>query len=408
MAMRGPMRNELFKYRKRKNISLDGSIPGVPYTPLRRSRRHVSGMPYRPSSSNYHHRSYMGNMPREYHPRLNSPGVGWSEYDSHESSHISFARTPPIRTGSSHNFSRNAPGMLSVPTDDLALDELWSMATLRSSRPQEGPIGMSADEFAFVNSEVRTNLDLRDDLKVRPLPGLSEITDVLSQLEKVLPQDHPDIINLAKAADTLTGGQFSADRQISQISEPFSIMKNSYITDPHEEAEQFFNQQMQILDKSFELAEPVTDQGFEGIAQQDEQLLLNADQMMSIPTSELDTGPQEMLVDGDTLEQIIENEVAAFGPQQQFIAEDMMPMIDTPGPQMTNPMEQDFGYGTAPVVEEINQAIDQLQQMQYGPPMMPEYMVDPMQQFMPDYMMPGFGPMNPGFGPMGSMPMPGP
>ena len=118
----------------------------------------------------------------------------------------------------------------------------------------------------------------------------------------------------------------------------------------------------------------------------------------------------------NTLEQIVENDAAAFGPQQQFIAEDMMPMADMPGPQMHGAMEQNVGYGTVPVVDEINQAIDQIQQqtgpdpmqMQYGPPMMPEYMVDPMQQYMPDYMVSGFGPMNPGFGPMGPMPMPGP
>ena len=130
-------------------------------------------------------------------------------------------------------------------------------------------------------------------------------------------------------------------------------------------------------------------------------------------TPEPDAVPQEMLEE-DTLEQIVDNDAAAFEPQQQFVAEDMMPVADMPSPQMADPMEQDIGYGTAPVADEINQAIDQIQQqtepdpmqMQYGPPMMQEYMVDPMQQFMPYYMMPGFGPMNPGFGPMG--PIPGP
>jgi hypothetical protein len=200
-------------------------------------------------------------MPREYRPRINSPNIGWNEYDSHESSHISFSRTPPIRTEPSQNFNRNTSGigMSTILTDDLAMDELWSMARGISSRPQERPISMSADEFAFVNSEVRTNLNLRDDLNVRPLPGLSDITDTLNQLEKVLPKDHPDIINLTNAADKLTDGQFSADRQALQAHEPLSAVEDSYASDPHKEAEQFFNQQMQILDKSFDppVSEPI-------------------------------------------------------------------------------------------------------------------------------------------------------
>jgi hypothetical protein len=81
---------------------------------------------------------------------------------------------------------------------------------------------------------------------------------------------------------------------------------------------------------------------------------------------------------------------------------------------MAGPIGPDVGFSEPEAAfNEINQAIDQIQQqaepdqmqMQYGPTMMPEYMFDPMQQFMPDYMAPGFGPMNPGFGPMGPMPM---
>jgi len=441
MAMRGHLRYELTKYRKGKRHSVGNAVPGIPYNSFRRSTRHVSGMPSKPVSSGYHHESYMGNMPREYHPRLNSPNIGWNEYDSHEPSHISFARTPPIRTGPSNHFAGNAPGMLDIPADDLPMDELWSMARGISPRPQERPISMLPDEFAFVNGEVRTNLDLRDDLNTRPLPDLSDITDTLNQLEKVLPQDHPDIINLTNAADKLTNGQFSAERQPSQAHEPLSAVEDSYAIDPHEEAAQLFNQQMQILDKSFDLpepestesqkmplreasldtgtfesAEPVTNRGIDEIVQHDEQLL-QADQIMPmtelVPESEV--FPQETRAES-TLEQIVENEATAFGPQQQFVAEDVMPVVDMPAPQIQEPMEQDVGYGAAPIFDEINQAIDQIQQqiepdpmqMQYGPPMMPEYMVDPMQQFMADYMMPGFGPMNPGFGPMGPMPMPGP
>ena len=86
---------ELFKYRKRKRISLDGTIAGQtagiyigglhhvrpPYTSFGRSRRHVSGMPYLPGRPGYHHDMYMSGMPRAYHPSLNAPAVQETEYE---------------------------------------------------------------------------------------------------------------------------------------------------------------------------------------------------------------------------------------------------------------------------------------------------------------------------------------
>jgi hypothetical protein len=393
-------------------------------------------MPRTPGPADHHHGSYTANSPRDYRPSFNAPSVNWTKYDLYESPQVSFAHTPPIRTDPSRHFIASSPelfGMLSIPKEDLALEELWLMAMGVRPRPQEGPIVMSADEFAFVNGEVRTNLNLRDNLKVRPLPDISDITDALSQLEKVLPKDHPDIINLINAADKLTNGQFSADRQTSQMPEPLSAAENPDVFDPYEEAEQFFNQQMQILEKSFELPmlesdavpqialhdgtalgtgtfeleKPAVNHDLEGIVQADEQLLLQAERTIPVgePAFQLDTVPQEM-PNESTLEQIIENE-ATFEPPQQFIAEDMMPVADMPGPQAPEPMVQDFNYGTATVIDEINQAIDQLKeddmqqnpfQQLYDPLMAQQYMFDPMMQYMQDYMMPGpmpFGPMGP-------------
>ncbi|MCP4611775.1 MAG: hypothetical protein GY845_23950 [Planctomycetes bacterium] len=392
MAMHGPMRNELFKYRKRKKISLDGSISGVPYNPLRRSRRHVSGLPHTSGRPGYHHNSYMGGIPREYHPRLNSPSVDWAGYNSYESSQLSFACTPPIRTGPSRNFNRNASemaGMLSIPSDDLALDELRSMMRGISSRPQERPIGMSADEFAFVHGEVRTNLDLRDDLNVRPLPDLSDITDTLGQLEKVLPQDHPDIIKLTNAADKLTGGQFSADRQASQTPESLSVAEDSYAIDPHEEAEQFFKQQMQILDKSFDL--PV----FESIESQAPEMFEDLEMFEQQPDEAFET---------ESLEQIVEQE-APFETQSPEFFEMQA--------DMTSMMPEPVGYDADIATDEINQAIDELSeqpmpqetepdpfQPQYDPYMMGQNMFDETQYMADPFAMPGsYGPMGPMSGP---------
>ena len=432
MSMLRPMRDELFKYLKRKKRAIDGSVAGVRYNSYRKSRRHVSGLPYVPRGSSHHHDLYNWGLPREYHPRLNSPSVDWTGYNSHESSQISFARTPPIRTGPSHNFNRNASemaGMLSIPSDDLALDELRSMMRGISSRPQERPIEMSADEFAFVNGEVRTNLDLRDDLNVRPLPDLSDITDTLGQLEKVLPQDHSDIINLTNAADKLTGGQFSADRQASQTPEPLSVAADSYAIDPHEEAEQFFKQQMQILDKSFKLGtgDPYAIDPFEETEQlfdQQMQALESAfDEPMLEPVEpqlpemfEEETGmmfeqqPDEAFMEADSLEQIVEQEALFETPAPEFFEQEMMQAdMDMPGI-----MSEPASYDADMAADEINQAIDQVIeqplpqetepdpfQPQYDPYMMGQNMLDQMQYMADPFAMPGpCGPMGPVPGPM--------
>ena len=107
MSMPRSMRNELFKYRRCRRKSIDGYVAGVRYNSYRRSRRHVSGLPYVPRGPS-HHDLYNWGLPREYHPSLNSPSVDWAGYNSYDSSQISFAPTPPIRTGPFHNSNRNA------------------------------------------------------------------------------------------------------------------------------------------------------------------------------------------------------------------------------------------------------------------------------------------------------------
>ena len=240
MAMRGPMRNELFKYRKRKKVSLDGSVPGIPHSSFGRSRRHVSGMPYRPGSSGYNHGSYTGGIPRAYNPRLNSPGVDWGEYNSHESSHTSFARTPPIRTGPSHNLTGNMPGMLNVPTDDLAMDELWSMMRGTSSRPQEGPIPVDFEDIRHLIDGVRTTLNPPSEVEANSLIKLNDVNNALNTLRDSLPSDHPDIVNLKLASNILSGDgvptqeelvsddYFDTETELAQMIDPDDLQSLLY------------------------------------------------------------------------------------------------------------------------------------------------------------------------------------
>jgi len=417
MSMLRPMRNDLFKYRKRKKSSIYGSTPGVPYNSYRKSRRYVSGLPYVPRGPS-HHDLYNWGIPSEYHPKLNSPSVDWTEYNSYDSSQVSFAHTPPIRTGPFHNGNASEmAGMLNISSDDLALEELWSMAMGISPRPQEGP--MSADEFVFVNGEVRTNLDLRDDLNFGPLPDLSEITDTLCQLEKVLPQDHPDIVNLINAADMLTDGQFSADREASQTS-ALSGVENSHAIDPHEEAEQFFKQQMKILDKSFEpsTGDPYEADMFEEAEQIYEQKMQSLESTFEEPIFEpvesqvpemFEEGPgmfeqqlDEAFMEVDSLEQIVEQEALYETPPPEFMESETMPVEMESDMNMPSLMPGLTVFDIDPAIDEIHQAIDELVQQpipqemehdpsqpQYDPYMMGQNINDQMQYMIDPFMMHG-------------------
>jgi hypothetical protein len=88
MSLFRPVRDELFKYRKRKKKPIDGSVPGIPYARYRKSRRYVSGLPYVPRGPKNNHNPYNWGIPGGYHPRLNAPSVDWTEYDSYEPLHV--------------------------------------------------------------------------------------------------------------------------------------------------------------------------------------------------------------------------------------------------------------------------------------------------------------------------------
>jgi hypothetical protein len=156
-------------------------------------------------------------------------------------------------------------------------------------------------------------------------------------LEKVLPQDHPDIVNLINAADMLTDGQFSAERQVSQTS-ALSEGENSHAIDPHEEADQFFKQQMKILDKSFELGtgDPYAADMFEEDEQVYEQQIQSIESKFEEPTFEpaemeapeifeaqpetmFEQQPDEAFTAVDSLEQLVEQEGPFEIPVPEFM-----------------------------------------------------------------------------------------
>jgi len=167
--------------------------------------------------------------------------------------------------------------------------------------------------------------------------------------------------------------------------------------DPHQEAQQFFDQQMELLDKSFD--EPAE------VGAQD---ILESQGVKS-----------EMLVDGlqpdescleehaldSTLEQ--ENSFEATVPE----LEELMPDEMAPDTNMPYAVPEQSAYDAGLIADEINQAIDEVSQMpqemepdpfqpQYDPYMMDQNMLDQMQYMANPFIMPD------PCGPMG--PMPGP
>lgn len=199
---------ELFKYRKRKQISLGGSVPGVPYAGFGRSRRHVSGMPYTPGRPGYHHDLYMSGTPQAYHPSLNAPAVQETEYDPYEPMgrrHVSRSSFQP-RHLPRHN-SQHMPNGMSVPDDDLALIEQLRMAKGEESLPPRENL-----EAPFLNGSAPSPISSANDIEsilngnsVDTFPSFSEVADALEQLSKVLPPDHQDLINLRMAAQEWLG-----------------------------------------------------------------------------------------------------------------------------------------------------------------------------------------------------------
>ena len=112
-----PLLDELFKYRKRKKHSIDGSVPGVPYRNYRRLTTPRFGS--RSFNSNSRQPDYLGNIPSQYQPNIFAPSVDWSEY---RQDHEDFIHIPHIPAP--HNFStRSLPEnpITRTLTDELSI-----------------------------------------------------------------------------------------------------------------------------------------------------------------------------------------------------------------------------------------------------------------------------------------------
>ena len=398
MSMLRPMREELFKYRKRKKVSLDGSVSGVPYTHFRRSRRHVSGMPHIPGHSGYSHGSYMSGSPREYRPSLNAPSAQSEDYlmdenwDWHNTSHPTdsklfrpFPELPAAEDVLTHEKYKSASEFFlkvmevmyqpfeegqEIPT----LADIWQKHC--SIEPQDMP---DAEPTIETMQELTP-----DDVAHKFI----DLLDAHSHLQKVFSQDHADVRNLRDAISNLINDPEAMSKLESLAGEisPSNLgTGNPYEVDFLEDTEQIFEQP----EMEFEEAVP-------NVSFSEEQTL------------------EEIIQHGDPFDVSIPG----------FTEEDIMPNETASDVDMLTIMPELPGYNVFMVEDEINQAIDQAIEPPmpcetepdpfdplYDPFRVPEYMMmDPQMQYMMQYMMPGAmpcGPMGPGPMMPGPMPMPG-
>jgi len=421
MAIPRSLGNDLFRYRRRKKRSLDGSVPGLAQERFHKSRRYICGTPYVPRRGGYHHDIYNWGIPRDYYPNLNAPAIDWTEYDDYdplEIHHISRPNNPKLPHGLD-DADLAMPETTFLPEDDLAHEEQFLMAMGQRDEIEQG----SLEEPRFNINEpdgiepfpVEPQLPVGE-RSIEDLPSLDVLKDAFSALVDVLPEDHPDLVNVRTAMHKVLNHQISlSETNDADTSDPYFMgaeaMVDPFEHDPLQEAEQFFNKQMELLEKSFDESpmEPVgirTPVPFEG-----EPL-----ESVIMPDESL---PDEFFMEEQTLEQRLCEPDLFDALPPGFVEQDMMPdnMVDdmnTPGPG------PEFAvFDIDPGIDEINQAIDEVTQQAMPQEIEPDpfeqqqdpYMTgfDQMQYMANPFGMPGpYGPMGPG--PMGPMPgqMPGP
>lgn len=419
MSMLRAMRDELFRYRKRRKSSIDGSMPGVPYASYRRSRRYVSGSPYGPRQPAHDHDLYNWGVPREYHPNMNAPSVDWTEYDPYEPfdiGHISKPDNPRPPRGFK-NSNQEIP-KLPPSSDDLPLIEQFLMAMGKRNEIEQ----MVLEEPTFNIHEKTSEAPDLDSIPlpvelrgIDELPDLQDLVKAFGCLSGVLPDDHPDLVNVRTAMRRVRDHKIA----LSEMNETHAMdvypagieMENDpFQFDPFQEAEEFFNKQMEFLERSFD------DQaiGPVGIQAPDlfESEVLESDVMPD------ETVPEESFMEERTLEQIVQEDPFT-APAPAFAGQGMMPgeMMDDMG--MPSDIQGLIGYDAGSIADEINQAMDEAaqgltpQEDELDPfqPLSDPYMMgfDQMQYMANPFGMPDpYGPMGPG--PMGPMPgpMPGP
>lgn len=265
MSMLRPMRNDLFKYRKRKSRSIDGSVAGAPYARYSRSRRPVSGLPHGSRRPGYHHDLYMWGSPREYRPSLNAPAVQSQEYLTNENwdSHM-------VRHSADPRLSRPLPE-LPVAEEETSYSEFKTASEffLRVMEIQYKPleegqkIPTSVDIWGELFGPFEEDI-LNAEIKAKAIPESTpedvvrefiDIAGALDHLQTVFPPEHPDITSLKTALDDILDDP-EARSKLESIAGDLESSNlgtdDPYANDPFEAAEQCPDEQMEVINKAFE------------------------------------------------------------------------------------------------------------------------------------------------------------
>ncbi|MFC1603588.1 hypothetical protein ACFL5F_01050, partial [Planctomycetota bacterium] len=331
MSMLRPMRDELYKYRRRKRRPMDGSVPGAPYTGYRKSRRYVSGLPYVPRGPGHHHDLYNWGVPGAYHPNLNAPAAQSEEYWPNENweSHMIPRSTEPRlfrpfpdlpapeekityeRSKAKSDFFLKVMEAMYRPFEEgqeiPSLSDIWR-EHFRGDEPDMADLYTPNAEMA-----IETAAELTPEDKVRKFVN---VISALGHLQTVFPEDHPDIVNLRGAFRDLWDDPETMSKLESIVGDvrPSKLgTGDPYAIDAFEEAEQLFDQQMQSVESAFD--EPML-----------EPAELHAPDMFDEqPEMKFEQQHEETFLETESLEQIVEQEHVFGAPVPAFMEQDMMP-----------------------------------------------------------------------------------
>jgi hypothetical protein len=262
-----------------------------------------------------------------------------------------FGKTPDIKVaGSSTN--THPVHELPLPEDELALEEQF--LSCQGEKAPEFIDERSPEHVLPLKEGVRINSEGKELANFQELPDFSQVNNALKVLGQVLPEDHPDIVNLSNVADSLTALGLDNSQQVKpyEIGQTLDTM-NSY------------NAPGRVEDSLRGPQQPLDDQTQPGPEALDDQAQ-----------------------DQSGLETVVDSEMAQLSPGPQ------MPAAGQP--------EMDTGYGPDTGMDEVNQAMDNAMQTpaQQPDPVKTQQQYIEEAMYMQNYMMPGQMQMSPGFGPM--------
>lgn len=419
MAMRGPLRRELRKYRRGQC----GVMPG-----FRGRKQYVTGAVPGPVYGGYPTDLYMWNTPRDYHPNMNAPAAQSDEYiadpdwDSHhvppsqpQRLFLPFPEHERAEVPSDYEqtkaFSEFFLKFMEAQYQPLAegeepptLASIWQNHMMEEAQPHSG---MEDDQ------EDLSGVDVLAEQTPEVLQRFWDITAALGHLQDVFPEDHPDIVNLRAAAHEIlehpellpqpedfgveltesklgTGDPYAMDT-IDEPQVPGMAHMAEGMLQQHDAA---FEQVMQMFDHVIEAPALGFDEG---------------PGMASSEYSDLEAvlgAPEAGCVETGGLEQMLDQEDPSGAPPMEAMLQGNLARVMGIDVGFSDVLPEADGFAPMTPEDEIGQAIDMAAgqpemeqepdpfQMQYDPFPTAQQLFDQQMQYMDNpFMMPGMGPM---------------